>query len=263
MVELLTGSKIMQSSILLDNVTVEYAIYGLANRSIKKNILRIVSGKRFAQDVSDELTRVTALKNISLSIHDGERIGLIGSNGAGKTTLLRLMAGGLKPASGFIKRVGTTASLFDVSMGMNPEATGWDNISLRGLFLGLSVNQVRDRTDEIVEFCGLTPQQLSRPVRTYSSGMMMKLAFSISTSIHPEILLLDEWIGVGDAQFLEKAEKRMNSLVQGVRILVIASHHDQVVRSLCTKVAYLHQGELVAYGHTEEMLALYYEHMQV
>lgn len=253
----------MHSSIFLDNVTVEFAIYGLANRSIKKNILGIISGKRFAKDVANELTRVIALNNISLSIDDGERVGLIGSNGAGKTTLLRLVAGGLKPASGFIKRVGTTASLFDVSMGMNLEATGWDNIKLRGLFLGLSINQVRDVTDNIVDFCELTKQQLSRPVRTYSSGMMMKLAFSISTSIHPEILLLDEWIGVGDAHFLEKAEKRMNDLVQGVRIMVIASHHDQVIRSLCTKVAYLHQGELVAYGPTEEVLNLYYEDIQV
>lgn len=262
MVELLTGSKKMQSSILIDNVSVEYTIYGLASRSFRKNILKLLSGRRLAQDATDELTRVTALKNISLSIHDEERVGLIGSNGAGKTTLLRLMAGGLKPASGFIKRIGTTASLFDVSMGINPEATGWDNIALRGLFLGLSVKEVRDCTGDIVEFCELSPQELSRPVRTYSSGMMMKLAFAISTSIHPEILLLDEWIGVGDAKFFEKAEKRMNNLVQGVRILVIASHNDQVIRSLCTKVVYLHQGKLVAYGPTEEILALYYKQEQ-
>lgn len=245
-------------SIVLDKVSVKYSIYGQASRSLKKNVAQILSGRRLAGDATDELTHVVALKNISLSIHDEERIGLIGGNGAGKTTLLRVMAGGLKPAGGFIRRVGVTSSLFDVSLGMNSEATGWDNITLRGLFLGLSPAEIRDRTDEIVEFCGLTPQQLSCPVRTYSSGMMMKLAFAISTSVHPEIVLLDEWIGVGDAQFFEKAKVRMIDFVQRVRILVIASHYDHLIRDLCTKVVYLREGEMAAVGPVEEMLALYH-----
>jgi len=246
------------SSIVLDDVWVEYSIYGMGSRSLKKTVAQMLSGGRLARDASDELTRVVALKGINLSIQNDERIGLIGSNGAGKTTLLRVMAGALKPASGRVRRVGITSSLFDVSLGMNYEATGWDNITLRGLFLGLSPAEVRSRTDEIVEFCGLTPEQLSRPVRTYSSGMLMKLAFAISTSVHPEILLLDEWIGVGDAHFVDKAQKRLTELIDRARILVIASHYDHLIRSLCNKVAYLQEGQVIACGPVEETLALYH-----
>lgn len=249
-------------SIKLNDVSVEYAIYGMSSRSLKKNIAQKITGSRIARDATNELTRVTALKNINLTIHDDERIGLIGKNGAGKTTLLRVLAGGLKPATGSIRRVGVTASLFDVSLGMNVEATGWENITLRGLYLGLSTREVRSITDEIVEFSELTPEQLSRPVRTYSTGMMMKLAFSISTAVYPEILLMDEWLGVGDAQFVQKAEDRMTDLMQRTRILVIASHYDHLIRSLCTKVIYLHEGNIVAMGPVEEMLELYHSKAQ-
>jgi len=245
------------ASIALENVRVEYNIYGLGSRSLKKTVAKIISGGKLARDASDELTRVVALNNINLHIKDNERVGLIGSNGSGKTTLLRVMAGALKPSCGRVRRVGTLSTLFDISLGMNPEATGWDNILLRGLFMGLSPQEISRRTEELVEFSDLTPDQLSRPVRTYSSGMMMKLAFSISTSVHPEILLLDEWIGVGDANFIEKAQERMTNIVEKSRILIIASHWDHLIRSLCTKAVYLRDGEIVALGPVEEMLARY------
>lgn len=250
------------SSIVLEDVWVEYCVYGISSRSLKKTVVRALSGGRMAQEAADERTRVVALKGINLSIEAGDRTGLIGSNGSGKTTLLRVMAGALKPSRGRIWRVGTTSSLFDVSLGMNPEATGWDNITLRGMFLGLSAAEARSKTDEIVEFCGLAPDQLSRPVRTYSSGMLMKLAFAISTSVHPEIILLDEWLGVGDAHFFEKSQKRLTQLVDKARILVIASHYDHLIRSLCNKVAYFRMGELIAFGPVEDTLALYHSQTQ-
>jgi ABC-type polysaccharide/polyol phosphate transport system ATPase subunit len=252
----------MESSILLKNVWVEYAIYGMANRSLKKTLLQLASRGRLSQDVSSELKRVQALKDINLHIKDGDCIGVIGSNGAGKTTLLRVLAGALKPAHGHIRRVGLTASLFDVSLGMNGEASGWDNILLRGLFLGMSPAQIRARTDEIADFSGLTSEQLSRPVRTYSSGMQVKLAFAISTSICPDILLLDEWIWVGDAQFRDKAQQRMTEMARKSRILVIATHADYVIESLCSRAICLDEGRLIADGPVDEMLSFYHHHAQ-
>lgn len=243
-------------SIRLNDVWVEYAIYGMGNRSLKKTMVHLASAGRLAQD-GGGLSRVQALKGINLEIRDGDRIGLVGGNGAGKTTLLRVLSGGMRPVRGTMRRVGRTASLFDVSLGINPEATGWDNIVLRGLFLGLSRAEIRARTGDIVDFSGLAPEQLARPVRTYSSGMLLRLAFAVSTSFHPDILLMDEWIGVGDAQFLEKAQTRLTSMAENARILVIASHVDAFIRGLCTKAIHMEEGRIVDIGPVDEVLAHY------
>lgn len=249
----------MESSIIrLDDVWVEYAIYGLANRSLKKTLARLVSGGRVAQDVDEELTRVVALKGIDLEIREGDRLGLVGENGSGKTTLLRTLAGVLKPARGRILRVGFTSSLFDVYLGMNFEASGWDNIFLRGLYLGLTPREVRALSDSIAEFSGLTAEQLARPARTYSSGMLVKLAFAISTSVRPDILLLDEWLGAGDAAFLEKAQARMNELVAQSRILVLATHFDWLLSATCNRALCLRNGQIIADGPVDQTLAYYH-----
>lgn len=245
------------TSISVDRVWVEYAIYGMGSRSLKKTLMRWGSGGRLAGD-ANELWRVEALRDVSLTISDGERIGLIGGNGAGKTTLLRALAGSLRPVSGTVRRVGTLSSLFDVTLGMNVEATGWDNIRLRGLFLGLSSEDIRARAQEIAEFSELSSDNLARPVRTYSSGMLLRLAFAVSTSVHPEILLMDEWIGVGDAKFLAKAEQRLTDMVDKASILVLASHSDDLMRRLCTRLIWLDAGRVLADGPVEETLANYH-----
>lgn len=247
-----------QSTIRLDDVWVEYAIYGLANRSLKKTLFRLASGGHLAHEVDEELTRVVALKGINLEVNDGDRLGVVGANGSGKTTLLRTIAGVLKPARGRIRRIGFTSSLFDVSLGMNSEASGWDNIVLRGLYLGLTTREVSVLSDDIAEFSGLTAEQLSRPVRTYSSGMQVKLAFSISTSVRPDILLLDEWLGAGDAAFLAKAQQRMNSLVEQSRILVFATHYDWLLSGTCNRAICLQDGQVVSDGPVAETLAFYH-----
>jgi ABC-type polysaccharide/polyol phosphate transport system ATPase subunit len=205
----------------------------------------------------DGTQQVEALKGVSLEIHEGDRIGLIGSNGAGKTSLLRLLAGAMWPSRGNVRRVGMTSSLFDVYLGMNFEASGWDNIILRGLFLGLPVREIRAHTEEIVTFSGLTREQLARPVRTYSSGMSMRLAFSVSTFLNPDILLMDEWLWVSDATFVQRAQERMDEMVQQTRILVIATHAEYLIQQMCNKAAYLRRGELVFFGPVEEAFALY------
>ena len=246
------------STIILDDVWIEYAIYGIANRSLKKTLFRLISGGHLAHDVKEELTHVVALSGIDLEVKDGDRLGVVGSNGSGKTTLLRTIAGVLKPARGRIQRVGFTSSLFDVSLGMNQEASGWDNIFLRGLYLGLTPQEIRSLSDDIAEFSGLTSDQLSRPVRTYSSGMQVKLAFSVSTSVRPDILLLDEWISAGDADFLDRAQQRMNELVQQSRILVLASHFDWLISAICNRAICLRDGKIAADGPVAETLATYH-----
>ena len=250
----------MAASILsLDDVWVEYAIYGLANRSLKKTLVGLASRGRLAREVETEISRVVALKGINLRVDDGERVGVVGANGAGKTTLLRVMAGALKPLRGRIRRIGFTSSLFDVSLGMNSEANGWDNITLRALYLGLTPREIRALADEIADFSGLTPEQLACPVRTYSSGMQVRLAFAISTAVRPDILLLDEWISAGDAAFVEKAKQRMIDLVDKSRILIFATHYDWLLAGICNRAICLQDGKIVADGPVADTLAFYHQ----
>ena len=248
---------VQPTSIRLDDVWLEYPIYGAGARSLRQSIVKLATAGRLARP-ADGTKRVQALKGISLDLQEGDRIGLIGSNGAGKTTLLRLIAGAIWPTRGHVRRVGMTSSLFDVYLGMNFEANGWDNIILRGLFLGLPVPEIRAHTDEIVTFSGLTPDQLSRPVRTYSSGMALRLAFSVSTFLNPDILLMDEWLWVSDATFVQRAQERMDELVQQTRILVIATHAEYLIERMCNKAAYLRQGEMVFFGSVAEAFAAYH-----
>ncbi|HYZ62387.1 MAG TPA: ABC transporter ATP-binding protein [Acetobacteraceae bacterium] len=248
----------LPTSIRLEDVWLEYPIYGAGARSLRQTLVSMATAGRLARR-ADGTKRVRALKGISLDIREGDRVGLIGSNGAGKTSLLRLLAGAMWPSKGHLRRVGMTSSLFDVYLGMNFEANGWDNIILRGLFLGLPVPEIRAHTDEIVAFSGLTPEQLSRPVRTYSSGMAMRLAFSVSTFLNPDILLLDEWLWVSDATFVQRAQQRMHDLVQQTRILVIATHAEYLIQQLCNKAVYLRQGELVYFGSVDEAFAAYHQ----
>lgn len=244
------------ASITLDQVHIEYALYGMGSRSLKKNLLSLGTSGRFGREAT-ELERVHALKGITLRLGEGDRVGLIGGNGAGKSTLLRVLAGSLRPASGKVRRVGTLSSLFDVTLGMNLEATGWDNILLRGLLLGLTTREIRARADEIAAFSGLA-EHLFRPVHTYSSGMLLRLAFAVSTAVQSEILLLDEWIGVGDAEFLNRAQRRLGDMVANASIVVIASHSPQLLRSLCDRVIWLGDGRIVQDGPADAVLEAYY-----
>ena len=245
------------ASIDLDDVWLEYRIYGAGSRSLRQTVARLAMSGRLAFDGGDS-TRVQALRGINLAIRDGDRIGLVGSNGAGKTTLLRVLAGAMWPARGHVRRTGLTSALFDVYLGMNAEASGWDNIILRGLFMGLDVAEIRAHTDEIVAFSGLTREQLSRPVRTFSSGMSLRLGFSVSTCLRPDILLMDEWLWVSDATFAQRAQQRLTEMVQQTRILVIATHADNLIREMCNKAVYLRQGEVAFFGPVDEALAHYH-----
>ncbi len=243
------------ASITLENVSVDFPIYGGGSRSLKKSLIRAGTGGRFARDAGDRIC-VRALDNVSLEIEDGDRLGIVGPNGAGKTTLLRVLAGVYEPAYGTVCRNGHVSTLFDATLGMDMEATGYENIRLRSLFLGVSPREARRMMDEIAEFTDLGGY-LAMPMRTYSGGMKLRLALAVSTCFDPEILLMDEWIGMGDAHFLEKAKGRMDRFVGRTSILVIASHSETLIERLCNKALLLNRGEVMAAGTVDEVVNAY------
>lgn len=243
------------ASIELINASVSFPIYDSSSRSLKNRILPAGLGG-IIDSGAGQVTMVEALNNISVKFAHGDRVGLVGPNGAGKTTLLQLIAGLYEPCSGIAKIQGQVAPLFDISLGMDPEATGYDNIYLRGLYLGLSKKEIEERLDDIAEFTELG-SFLDFPIRTYSAGMRMRLAFSISTSIKPDILLLDEGIGAGDAAFLQKAESRLKNFTKQAGIIVLASHSNALIRKMCNIALFLKRGSVVALGEVDDMLRMY------
>lgn len=245
------------ASIRLDRVSVSFPIYDAKSRSIKKRVIAAAGRGRIGTSEDNHVV-IRALNGVSLMIEHGDRVGLIGRNGAGKTTLLRVMAGIYEPPSGTVEIEGRVAPLFDIGMGMDPESSGYENILLRGLYLGLRKAEIRAKVDEIADFTELG-EFLEMPLRTYSAGMFARLAFAISTSIDPEILLLDEGIGAGDDVFLEKAGKRLDALINRARILVLASHSDTLVRKLCDRAILMENGQVVASGPTDDMLERYHQ----
>lgn len=232
----------MSAYISLKDVSVSFPIYNSSNRSFKKRVLNMATGGRIATDSGKKVT-INSLNHINLELTEGDRVGLIGHNGAGKSTLLRVLSGVYVPSSGKIKSQGKIVSLLDISVGMDGESTGYENIMLRGILLGLSPQEVTEKIDEIAEFSELG-DYLNMPMRTYSSGMNLRLAFSIITTFPADIILMDEWLSVGDARFNKKASERLDEMVAQSSILVIASHDDALVNRLCNKVITLEHGEI-------------------
>lgn len=192
-----------------------------------------ITGGEIGRDVSNHVA-VNALQSLTLELKKGDRLGVMGPNGAGKSTLLRVIAGIYEPTSGSIEVKGRIASLIDISLGMQPEASGFENIRMRGVMMGLSLKQIKSLEEEIAEFTELGPY-LNMPIRSYSTGMHMRLGFAVSTAVPADILLMDEWLSVGDAAFNIKAEKRLEDYVKKSSILVIASHSEETIKKLTNK----------------------------
>ncbi len=230
-------------SIQLHNCSLRLPIYGTINRSLKGAVLSTATGGRIAA-ASKNISVVQALNDITLDIRAGDRVGIMGHNGSGKTSLLHMMAGIYEPSSGQIRVEGRVSSFINLGLGMDPEATGRENILLCGLMFGLDYDQTIALTPSIADFSGLG-EFLDMPVRTYSSGMMMRLVFSIVTSVEPEILLMDEWLSVGDSDFVQHASERLKQLVDAASILVLASHNEKVIADLCNIIVRLEHGDLV------------------
>ena len=243
------------SVINLQNVSVDLPVFEMGGRSLKNRLAGLGRRNRIAKD-DDGVVVVRALDNLNLSLTEGDRVGLIGRNGAGKSTLLRVLAGIYHPTSGQIYTTGRIVPLLDISLGMDELSTGRQNIRLRGLLLGMSDAEIRRKTDEISIFTELG-DHLDLPLRTYSSGMRLRLAFAVSTAVDADILLLDEVIGVGDTSFMKKAEERMLNLQNRAKIVVLASHSDKVIRQMCNKALWMDRGRLQAFGPVDLVIEKY------
>ncbi|QMV12962.1 ABC transporter ATP-binding protein [Vibrio spartinae] len=242
----------MEANIITKNMTVEFPIYENSHRSLKKKVLNMTTGGRIGSDAGKNPV-VRALDDINLTFSSGDRVGLVGHNGSGKTTLLRVLTGVYSPVKGEVKTLGRIASLLDVSMGLDPDATGFENIYLKGVMDGLNPEVIRERVDEIAEFTELG-EYLNLPVKTYSSGMMLRLAFSISTSVDADIIIMDEWLSVGDESFNKKASERLNDLIDSASILVIASHDAKLIENVCNRKIYMEHGRVVSDEHIDSSL---------
>ena len=243
------------TALILENVSVDFPIYG-AQRSLRRELFDRATGA-FVQHEKGRIT-VKALQNISFSLTEGDRLGLVGHNGAGKSTLLKTIAGVYQPVQGRMLVRGTITPLFDVLPGIDPEDTAYENIRTAGMLFGLSRTTIERMIPDIEEFSELG-EYMALPVRTYSAGMTMRLGFAFATAMEPGILLMDEGIGAGDARFAERAVKRMEEFIGRSRIVVIASHSNGLIKQMCNKAALMQGGRLLAVGSVPDILEQYVE----
>lgn len=233
--------------ISLNHVGVEFPIYNARGRALKHFVLSAATGGRLLSDPQGRVV-VKALEDVTLSFKDGDRVALLGHNGSGKSTLLRVIAGVYRPSVGEMRSEGSIGSLIDIFLGADPEATGRENIYLRAAMMGMTRRETDAVIDKVIGFSELA-DFIEMPVRTYSSGMSFRLAFSISTMIRPEIILMDEWLATGDALFQERVERRLNRVIEESKILVIATHSRSLAERLCRTVVELEHGRVKAIQH--------------
>ena len=245
------------ANITVCDLSLYFPIIGADSQSLKRYLKQVAIGGSLARRERTNRPSLTALRNVNFELAAGDRLGLIGANGSGKTTLLRCLAGVYSPDKGAVEVNGRVASLLDLSMGIDPSATGLENIRLRALIAGLTPKEIATKTEEIADFSGLGPF-LAMPMKTYSSGMQARLAFATATSVEAEVLLMDEWIAVGDAGFRKQAQERLTSMLERAHILVIATHEPALIRSVCNKVMRMDHGqasEVVDLSKMEELMA--------
>ena len=243
------------ASITLENVNLCFRVRRRGRVPLKEYLVR-----RMFRRNENPIMEVRALQNINLKMRKGDRLGIIGHNGAGKSTLLRLIGGVYPPTSGLRTVEGRISSLYDFTLGFQPEMNGWENISLRGYLLGETPRSIRAKMNEIAEFSELG-EFLDMPVRHYSAGMLIRLGFSISTTIQPEILLVDEVLGAGDIAFMAKAKERMRTLMDEAQLIVLVSHDCGAIESVCNRVVWLDHGQIRQTGTAKECIAAYQRHM--
>lgn len=243
------------SSIDLQQVNLDYPLVGMGSRSLKSRLLGTATGGLVSS--GDAIPVVKALRDVTFSLSKGDRLGLVGHNGAGKSTLLKVLAGIYQPTSGVITTQGRIVSTLNISLGMEPEATGFENIVIRGLLLGMKRSEINEKIEEIALFTELG-DYLDMPVRIYSSGMATRLAFATVTAMDSDILLMDEVIGTGDASFMDKAEKRLNEFLNRSKIIVLASHSDHVIKKFCNKAILLEHGRVLYEGAPGDVIEKYH-----
>jgi ABC-2 type transport system ATP-binding protein len=245
----------MMAKINLESVSVEFPVYSINSRSIKNQFIRLGTGAKVLADANKQFV-VRGLDNINLTIEHGECVGLIGHNGAGKSTFLRTLANIYEPTNGRVTIEGSVSAMLDISNGIESECTGYENIMIHGILNGLTRKQIAAKVEEIADFTGLG-DYLYMPVRTYSSGMRVRLGFAVATSINSEILLLDEIFGAGDSEFMKKSRSKMVSLLEQASIVVLATHSDELIKEFCNKALLLESGRVKCFGPVDEVLAVY------
>ena len=242
--------KMNDHSIVVEHV---YLTYRLLNSVSIKQRFMYTRGKQ-----KPRIESFLALKDVSFTVNKGDTVGIIGSNGAGKSTLLKTLAGVFQPDSGKIEIFSDSVSLLTLGAGFEPDLSGIENIYLNGVLLGFKRKQIDEKIQEIIDFAGIG-DFIYKPLRTYSSGMRARLAFAISSNIEPEILLLDEVLGVGDEEFREKSQNKIRDLIKSQRTVVLVSHSMTTIRELCDQVLWLEHGEVMGYGDTNELVEKYLE----
>lgn len=256
------------NSIDVQDIHVEFPLYGQRQRSLRNFLVpkSLIGGRRpvlasVGGAIEAELSGkvlIKAIDGLSFSLQQGDRLGIVGHNGAGKTTLLRVLAGVYEPTRGRVSVRGSVTPMFSLSDGMDQDATGYENIWLRSSVLGFSRSDIAKHMDDIAEFSELG-DYLNMPVRTYSSGMYVRLGFAIATTLDPQILIMDEMIGAGDAKFITRAEARLKRMVERTGIMVVATHSTGIVKTWCNKAMLLSHGKLVHFGDVEDTMRRYEE----
>lgn len=246
-------SKNKKCFIELKDVSLIYDLHFDRTNNFKEFIINLLTKRSY---VEQKKSQHFALQKINFRADEGARLGIIGLNGSGKSTTLKVISGILKPSEGELKVVGTIQPLIEIGAGFDPEFTGRENIYLNGYMLGFTKKQIEECENEIVEFADLG-QFIDTPIKYYSSGMSVRLAFTIATMIQPEILLIDEMLAAGDAAFMEKAKKRLDSLIKVAKIIVIVSHDLHFIKSMCNRVIVMNKGSKVFDGSVEDGLKAY------
>jgi ABC-type polysaccharide/polyol phosphate transport system ATPase subunit len=236
----------MSTIINLQSVRLAYPVYSLRAQSIRNAIANMAVGGKLLKDGNDVI-HVQALNDISFSLDDGDRLGIIGHNGAGKTTLLKVLAGVYEPDRGRIEINGKVSSMVDSNLGLDNELSGRENVFTMGRIRGYTTKQILAMMPEIIDFTDLG-QFIDLPLKTYSAGMRTRLIFAVATSREPEILLMDEWIGAGDKSFYEKASARLNSMLNKSRVIVLASHNYNLIKRMCNKLLVMDAGKQTYFG---------------
>jgi ABC-type polysaccharide/polyol phosphate transport system ATPase subunit len=239
------------AKIELTNVAVEYPVPHLQNRSFIGAVKKMAVGGLIR---NDKVLRIRALDNVTITLRDGDRLGLLGRNGAGKTTMLKTMAAILPPTEGRVRIEGRISPLISMMLGLDSEASGYDNIRIRGRLMGYSDAEIDEAIPDIATFTELN-HYLDLPLKTYSSGMRMRLTFAASTAFRPEVLLLDEWLGTGDIEFRDKAARRLRSIIDQAGVFVFASHSRDLHERVSNKGAVLENGQLLFVGDIQDAFA--------
>lgn len=243
----------MKSKITVSNVSLDFRTYHNKTGSLKEAVSDLFTKKKY--NIGDKKT-FRALKNINLEINHGDRLGIVGHNGAGKSSLLKTLCRIYEPTIGSVDIKGRVAPLLEIGAGFNPELSGIDNIYLNAAILGYNMKEIKMIEKDIIDFSGLE-EFIEMPVKYYSTGMYMKLAFSIATAVKPDILILDELFAGGDSEFIEKAQRRMKSLINDSSIMVFVSHQTELLEDLCNRVIWIDHGTLKADGEPKDIIRQY------